>query len=101
MCREVGRTAYTLLMARDQAGGSAIVPGPTHSRLRTAFSGGFIGLLGTDREGEGHNRTLGSDFFWSPSGSNQLTGQLVASDTSGALDLAWHHVAPHAEWLAD
>ena len=112
---EVGRTAYTLLVARDQAGGSAILPGPTQSslvtrdvasnvglaRLRTAFSGGFIGLLGTDREGGGHNRTLGSDFLWSPSGSDQFTGQLVASDTSGALDLAWHHLARHAEWLAD
>src|SRR6266513_905293 len=111
----VGRTAYTLLVARDQAGGSAILPGPTQSslvtrdvasnvglaRLRTAFSGGFIGLLGTDREGGGHNRTLGSDFLWSPSGSDQFTGQLVASDTSGALDLAWHHLARHAEWLAD
>ena len=112
---EVGRTAYTLLVARDQAGGSAILPGPTQSslvtrdvasnvgvaRLRTAFSGGFIGLLGTDREGGGHNRTLGSDFLWSPSGSDQFTGQLVASDTSGALDLAWHHLARHAEWFAD
>src|SRR5438874_2398875 len=112
---QVGRTAYTLLVARDQAGGSAILPGPTQSslvtrdvasnvglaRLRTAFSGGFIGLLGTDREGGGHNRTLGSDFLWSPSASDQFTGQLVASDTSGALDLAWHHLARHAEWLAD
>ena len=112
---EVGRTAYTLLVARDRGGGSAILPGPTQSslvtrdfastvgvaRLRTAFSGGFIGLLGTDREGEGHNRTLGGDFFWSPTGSDQLTGQLVASDTSGALDLAWHHLARHAEWFAD
>ena len=112
---EVGRTAYTVLVTRDGGGGSAIVPGPTQSslvtrdfastvgvaRLRTAFPGGFAGLLATDREGGGHNRTLGSDFLWSPKGSDQLTGQLVASDTSGALDLAWHHVTRHAEWFAD
>jgi len=112
---EVGRTAYTVLVTRDGGGGSAIVPGPTQSslvtrdfastvgvaRLRTAFPGGFAGLLATDREGGGHNRTLGSDFFWSPTGSDQLTGQLVASDTSGALDLAWHHLERHAEWFAD
>src|SRR5207248_5198803 len=41
------------------------------------------------------------DCFWSPTGSDQLTGQLVASDTSGALDLAWHHLERHAEWFAD
>jgi len=112
---EVSRTAYTVLVTRDGGGGSAIVPGPTQSslvtrdfastvgvaRLRTAFPGGFAGLLATDREGGGHNRTLGSDFFWSPTGSDQLTGQLVASDTSGALDLAWHHLERHAEWFAD
>ena len=135
---EVGRTAYTLLVARDRGGGSAILPGPAQSslvtqdfassagvaRLRTAFPGGFVGLLATDREvarsgGGGHNRLLGSDFFWSPTGADQLTGQLVASDTrvperpdltaawtgrgfaSGALDLAWHHLARHAEWFAD
>ena len=112
---EVGRTAYTVLVTRDGGGGSAIVPGPTQStlvtrdfastvglaRLRTAFPRGFAGLLATDREGGGHNRTLGSDFFWSPTGSDQLTGQLVASDTSGALDLAWHHLERHAEWFAD
>ncbi len=112
---EVGRTAYTVLVTRDAGGGSAIVPGPTQStlvtrdfastvglaRLRTAFPRGFAGLLATDREGGGHNRTLGSDFFWSPTGSDQLTGQLVASDTSGALDLAWHHLERHAEWFAD
>src|SRR5947208_12254413 len=112
---EVGRTAYTVLVTGDGGGGSAIVPGPTQStlvtrdfastvglaRLRTAFPRGFAGLLATDREGGGHNRTLGSDFFWSPTGSDQLTGQLVASDTSGALDLAWHHLERHAEWFAD
>ena len=135
---EVGRTAYTLLVARDRGGGSAILPGPSQSslvtqdfassagvaRLRTAFRGGFVGMLATDREvtrdgGGGHNRLLGGDFFWSPTGADQLTGQLVASDTrvperpdltaawtgrgfaSGALDLAWHHVARHAEWFAD
>ena len=104
-----------MLVTRDGGGGSAIVPGPTQStlvtrdfastvglaRLRTAFPRGFAGLLATDREGGGHNRTLGSDFFWSPTGSDQLTGQLVASDTSGALDLAWHHLERHAEWFAD
>ena len=126
---EVGRTAYTLLVTRDRGGGSAIVPGPTQSslvtedfastagvaRLRTGFSGGFAGLLATDREaapggGGAYNRLFGGDFFWRPTGSDQLTGQLVASDTrlparqafaSGALDLAWHHLERHAEWFAD
>ncbi len=135
---ELGRTAYTLLVARDHGGGSAILPGPAQSslvtqdfassagvaRLRTAFSGGFAGLLATDREvaqsgGGGHNRVWGGDFFWSLTGTNQLTGQLLASDTrlpvrpdltaawdgrgftSAALDLAWHHLARHAEWFAD
>ncbi len=135
---QVGRTAYTLLVARDRGGGSAILPGPAQSslvtqdfassagvaRVRSALPGGFVGMLATDREiasngGGGHNRLLGADFFWSPTGADQLTGQLVASDTrlparpdltaawdggsfaSGALDLAWHHLARHAEWLAD
>jgi len=135
---ELGRTAYTLLVVRDHAGGSAILPGPTQSslvtkdfassagvaRLRTAFSGGSAGLLATDREvarsgGGGHNRLVGGDFFWSLTGTDQLTGQLLASDTrlpqrpdltaawdgrgltSAALDVAWHHLARHAEWFAD
>jgi len=135
---ELGRTAYTLLVTHDQGGGSAILPGPVQSslvtqdfgssagvvRVHTAFPGGFLGMVATDREvdprgGGGHNRVLGPDVFWKPTGSDQLTGQLVASDTrlpqrpdvtaawtgraftSGALDLAWHHLERHAEWFAD
>src|SRR4029077_9257321 len=116
----------------------AILPGPVQSslvtqdfgsragvaRVHTAFPGGFLGMVATDREvdpsgGGGHNRVLGPDVFWKPTGSDQLTGQLVASDTrlpqrpdltaawtgraftSGALDLAWHHLERHAEWFAD
>src|SRR4029077_17071397 len=135
---ELGRTAYTLLVTHDQGGGSAILPGPVQSslvtqdfgasagvaRVHSAFPGGFLGMVATDREvdasgGGGHNRVLGPDVFWKPTRSDQLPGQLVASTsrlpqrpdltaawtgrafTSGALDLAWHHLERHAEWFAD
>ena len=137
---ELGGTAYTLLVARDRGGdgGSVILPGAVASslvpqdfasnvgvaRTRTAFPGGFVGVLATDREiaasgGGGHNRVLGPDLFWNVSGADQLGAQLLASDTrvplrpdvtpvwngsastSGAVDLTWHHLERHVEWFGD
>jgi Domain of unknown function (DUF5916) len=135
---EAARTAYTLLVARDRGGGSVILPGAVSSslvaqdfastvavgRTRSAFAGGFVGLLATDREtapggGGGYNRVIGPDLFWNVSGSDQIGAQLLASDTrvprrpdltpswdgrafrSGALDVTWHHLERHAEWFAD
>lgn len=97
---EVGRAAYTMLIARDRGGGSVILPGAAQSSLvpedfgsiativreRTALGSGFVGVLATDREvaperGGGHNRLVGPDFLWSATPTDQLGGQLLVTDT--------------------
>lgn len=95
---KVGAAAFTLLVTEDAGGGSVIVPGPTGSglalqdfssrvligRLRRDLGASFGGLLLTARELEdgGHNRVLGPDFLWRPSGKDQVTGQVLVSDTA-------------------
>ena len=111
--RVTGKTAglrYTVLVADDGGGGSAILPGPngssfasqdfgstvTIARAKRDIGLSFIGLLFTDREshrGNGHNRVAGPDFQWRPSGNDVITGQLLvsASRTPNRPDAA-------AEW---
>ena len=124
-------SSYTLLVSEDRGGGSVIIPGPTSSsfapqdfssiaavgRIRQDVGGSFGGLLLTDRENEGaaggHNRVLGPDFQWRPAGTDQVTGQFLASDTqtpnrpdldptwtgdrfsSRAIFLSWLHTGTH------
>jgi hypothetical protein len=107
--RATGETAgvgYTFLVTQDRGGGSVIIPGPDFSllapqdfsstvavgRMRKVFGRSFASLLVTDREisGGGHNRVLGPDFQWRPTGSDTVTGQLLVSDsqTPDRSDLA-------------
>jgi Domain of unknown function (DUF5916) len=98
---------YTALVADDAGGGSAIVPGPNGSTLASVDEGStvfvarvkrdvglsFVGVLATDREaksGDAHNRVVGPDFQWRPSGTDVVTGQLLysASRTPNRPDLA-------------
>jgi len=97
--RVTGKAAglrYTLLVSDDEGGGSAILPGPTGSSFASQDFGStvtigrakrdiglsFIGFLVTDREshdGNGHNRVVGPDFQWRPSGHDVITGQWLYS----------------------
>jgi len=97
--RVTGKTAglrYTLLVSEDDGGGSAILPGPTGSSFASQDFGStvtvarakrdiglsFVGFLVTDREshdGNGHNRVIGPDFQWRPSGTDVITGQWLYS----------------------
>jgi hypothetical protein len=108
--RITGKSAgvrYTVLVADDAGGGSAILPGPTGSdfasqdfgstvavaRAKRDIGLSFVGLLATDREardGRAHNRVAGPDFQWRPSGSDVITGQWLVSDsrTPNRPDLA-------------
>ncbi|HXO21223.1 MAG TPA: DUF5916 domain-containing protein [Thermoanaerobaculia bacterium] len=122
---KLGDSAYTFLLTEDHGGGSVILPGPIASslanqdfssrvavgRLRRDLGTSFASFLLTDREivGGGHNRVLGPDFLWRPSGNDSLTGQVLYSDTqtpnrpdlaaewdgrqlrSHAADLSWSH----------
>jgi len=119
-----GGTTYTLLLTEDQGGGSVIIPGSTGNdlapqkfssnvlvgSLRRDFGASYLGLLVTDREndGSGHNRVAGPDFLWRRSETDQMTGQLLVSDTEtpNRPDLfpSWDGSrltshAGHLEWL--
>jgi hypothetical protein len=88
---------YTFLTARDQGGGSVVIPGPLGSslapqdfssqasilRIRKTLGASFAGLLLTDREngGGGYNRVLGPDFQWSPDAADRISGQALFSAT--------------------
>jgi len=93
-----GGIRYTVLVADDEGGGSAIVPGPNNSSLAEQDFGStvviarakrelglsFVSLLATDREnrdGEGHSRLVGPDFQFRPSGTDVVTGQLLFSES--------------------
>jgi hypothetical protein len=93
-----GKSNYTLLIAQDRGGGSAILPSAFGSGSadqdfestvgigrfrRDVGKNSFIGFLGTTRESEGgaYNRVFGPDFTWRPNDSNTITGQLLYSDT--------------------
>jgi hypothetical protein len=94
---KLGGTAYTLLLAEDHGGGSVIIPGSTGndlapqdfssnvlvSSLRRDFGASYLGLLVTAREndGGGYNRVAGPNFLWRRSETDQMTGQLLVSDT--------------------
>jgi hypothetical protein len=136
---------YTMLVAQDNGGGSVVIPGPNGSSLATQEFGStdiiarlkrdigpsFVGLLVTDRElhhssvpessdeTAGHNRVIGPDFHWQPSGSDSIGGQLLystsltpnrtdlASEWTGqtlsghAADLQWQHSTKHLDWFGD
>jgi len=108
--RATGKEAgvrYTILVADDAGGGSAILPGANNSSFAAQDFGStvlvarakrdvglsFVGLLATDRENrdaEGHNRVAGPDFQWRPSAADVVTGQMLLSDsrTPSRPDLA-------------
>jgi hypothetical protein len=113
-----GNSSYTVLAARDQGGGTLILPGPGSSRTvpqpadTTVFLGRYrrslgrssFGGLATLREGEGpyFNRLGGLDFQWYPAADDHVSGQVLFSDTrdpggtgrSGhALLLGWERSA--------
>ncbi|HSS76524.1 MAG TPA: DUF5916 domain-containing protein [Thermoanaerobaculia bacterium] len=121
---KLGSSTYTVLVTQDQGGGSVIIPGPTGNdfasqdfssrvlvgSLRRDFGASSAGLLVTDRENEGggHNRVVGPDFLWRQSQTDQITGQLLVSDTEtpdrpdlyptwDGRQLSSH--AGHLEWL--
>jgi hypothetical protein len=99
-------TAYTVLVADDRGGGTAILPGPYFSssadqnfasrvaiaRVRHDIGRSFVSLLVTDREieGGGYDRVVGPDFQWRPNGTDTVTAQVLASvsETPNRPDLA-------------
>jgi hypothetical protein len=121
---KLGPNTYTVLVTEDEGGGSVIVPGPTGSqlvrqdfsshvlvgRLRRDFGLSFGGLVVTAREidGGGHNRVIGPDMLWRRSDADQVSVQLLYSDTETPdrrdLFSGWDgrkltgHAA-HVEWL--
>ena len=92
-----GDTAYTLLVADDEGGGSVVLPGPLGSglapqdfgstvaigRMRHDVGRSFVSFLFTDRESDGSafNRVLGPDFEWRPTEVDTVRGQLLWSET--------------------
>jgi hypothetical protein len=130
-----GGIRYTALVASDAGGGSAIIPGPNGSSLASVDEGStvfvarlkrdiglsFVGVLATDREartGDSHNRVVGPDFQWRPSGTDVVTGQALYSETrtpnrpdladewtgqafaSHAANLQWNHSTTHVDVYA-
>jgi hypothetical protein len=130
-----GGVRYTALVADDAGGGSAIIPGPNGSTLASVDEGStvfvarvkrdiglsFVGVLATDREaksGDSHNRVVGPDFQWRPSGTDVVTGQALYSESrtpnrpdladewtgqafaSHAASLAWNHNTTHFDAFA-
>jgi hypothetical protein len=126
---------YTALVADDAGGGSAIIPGPNGSTLAAVDEGSmvfvgrvkrdiglsFVGVLATDREarqGDSHNRVVGPDFQWRPSGADVVTGQALYSETrtpnrpdladewtgqsfsSHATSVQWNHSTTHLDGFA-
>ncbi|HEX3129792.1 MAG TPA: DUF5916 domain-containing protein [Thermoanaerobaculia bacterium] len=121
---KLGATSFTVLLTQDEGGGSVIIPGPTGNdlapqefssdvligSLRRDFGASYLGLLVTAREndGGGYNRVAGPDFLWRRSETDQMTGQLLVSDTEtpdrpdlypgwDGRKLTSH--AGHLEWL--
>ena len=89
---------YTVLVADDRGGGSAILPGVNGSSTAaidfgsTVFIGrakrdiglSFVSMLATDREhydGQGHNRVVGPDFQFRRGQADVFSGQWLFSDT--------------------
>jgi hypothetical protein len=132
---KMGGATYTALVSEDRGGGLVIIPGSSSNdfalqeygsiaaigRVREDFGQSFAGLLVTDREnksadGGGHNRVYGPDFQWRPQDKDQLTGQVLFSDTqtpnrpdlyptwdgrifsSQAIFLSWLHTGRNWVW---
>jgi len=99
-----GGVSYTVLVADDRGGGSAILPGANDSstasvdfgsnvfiaRARRDIGRSFVSVLVTDREAHDdaetggshpHNRVVGPDFVWKPGSADVVTGQWLYSDT--------------------
>ena len=146
--RVTGKAAgvrYTVLVADDDGGGSAILPGPNDSdfapidfgstvfiaRAKRDIGLSFISVLATDREHHiveagpeqpsdtaGHNRVVGPDFQWRPSGQDVVSGQWLYSNTKTpnrprladewtgqtltghASQVQWSHNTTHLDWFA-
>jgi hypothetical protein len=130
---KIGSTGYTVLTTEDRGGGLTIIPGPlgsgfalqdfksyaTIARVRHDVGSSFVGAVLTDREisGGGHNRVLGPDAQWRPTGSDAITAQLLYSDTenpdrldlssawngerlqSHAFTASWGHLKPTHDWF--
>ncbi len=131
---KLGSSSYTLLLTQDRGGGSVVLPGSTFSdlapqdfrsvvgvvRLRRDFGGSFLGVTYTGREIEhgGHNRVVGPDFQWRPGQNDQVTAQVLISDTetperpnlasewdgrkltSHAVLAQWNHTSRTLDWFA-
>jgi len=133
--RVTGKAAgirYTALVADDAGGGSAIIPGPNESSLASVDEGSivfvgrakrdiglsFVGVIVADREaksGGSHNRVVGPDLQWRPSGTDVVTGQLLYSSTrtpnrpdladewtgqslaGHAANIGWNHNTTHLD----
>ncbi|HZT76195.1 MAG TPA: DUF5916 domain-containing protein [Vicinamibacterales bacterium] len=130
-----GGIRYTALVSDDEGGGTVIIPGPNSSTMAdqagasTVFVGrakkevglSFVGAMASDREskdGDWHNRVVGPDFQWRPSGRDVVTGQWLYSETKtpDRVDLAdewtgqrlagsaaqvyWNHNTRHLDWNA-
>jgi uncharacterized protein DUF5916/cellulose/xylan binding protein with CBM9 domain len=121
---KMGSSTFTLLLSEDEGGGSVIIPGPTGNdlapqdfssnvllgSLRRDFGASYLGFLLTAREndGGGYNRVGGPNFLWRRSETDQMTGQLLVSDTETPnrpdLHPTWDgrqltSHAGHLEWL--
>ncbi|HEY0143472.1 MAG TPA: DUF5916 domain-containing protein [Thermoanaerobaculia bacterium] len=131
---KIGGTAYTALVTQDEGGGLTIIPGPLGSnfapqdfkstnalaRVRHDLGRSFIGGTFTTREyeGGGHNRVIGPDFQWRPTGGDAITAQFLYSDTqnpdrpdlspawngesssSHAFSANWRHTRRTHDWFA-
>jgi uncharacterized protein DUF5916 len=90
---------YTVLVADDAGGGSAIIPGPNDStlvsedfgatvfvaRLKKDVGRSFVSMVLTDREGHdgnGRNLVAGPDVQWRPTASDSITAQWLISRTT-------------------
>ena len=94
---KLARTSFTGLLAADDGGGSAILPGPIFSdaadqdfrslvgvgRARREIGRSFVSMLLSAREvrGGGHNHVLGPDFQWRPTDRDTVTGQFLYSNS--------------------
>ena len=131
---KAGGVRFTALVTEDEGGGSAIVPGAVSSafapqasastvlvaRAKRDIGLSYVSVLVTDREGRdgsGHNRVVGPDFQWRPSGTDSIKGQWLWSDTrtpvrpdlaaswtgqrlaSHAAALEWGHNTTHLDWF--
>ena len=129
----IGNTAYTALATRDEGGGRVILPGPQGShfrpqdfrsdvgvvRVRHDLGPSFVSFLTTAREidGGGYNRVFGPDLQWRPRPVDNVTAQVLWSETETpnrpdlneiqwdgrrlsdhAARLDWSHATPHHDW---